>query len=126
MSLYTPISRLGWAAAQSITVVPATVPQLITGVMNFGVTIRLSASNTGTLAGSFALQVTDFGTDEKDLQPLPTDWVTITGSSQTWASAPLVYSVANQGNKWLRVFFINSSSTGTPLVDIAFTGKAWT
>ena len=135
MTQYHAISRLNWGALPAtstyapnpinVVVTPASLPQNIMTVMNFGVTIRLNAASTGTLAGTFSLQVTDFGVDEKDLMPLATDWVTVAGSSQTWASSPLVYSVSNQGNKWLRVFFINAGSVGNPTVDIAFTGKSW-
>ena len=135
MTQYHAISRLNWGAVPAtstyapnpvnVVVTPATLVQNIAIVVNFGVTIRLNAQSTGTLAGSFALQVTDFGVDEKDLGPLATDWVTISGTAQTWGAAPLVYSVSNQGNKWLRVLFTNAGSVGNPTVDIAFTGKSW-
>lgn len=125
MSQRSGISRINWMSAQSVTVTPASPPQLTLGCAAYGVTLRLNAASTGTLAGSFALQVTDFGVDESTLPPLSTDWVTVTGSSQTWAGSPLVWTFNGNGNKWLRILFSNSGSSGAPIVDAAFSGKCW-
>ena len=125
MARGSSISR-PWAQAQSITVTTATLPQSLLGLAAYGVSVRLSSGSTGTLSGSFALQVTDFGVDESTANgPQSSDWATVASSSQTWAGNTLTWSYSGPGNKWLRVLFTNSGSSGTPTVDINFTGQAW-
>lgn len=116
------------AVAQAVVATPATPCQMLLGVSAYGVSIRLAAGSTGTLAGAFKLQVTDFGVSD-DIRagqpPATADWADVASSSQTWAGSTLVWSVANPGNKFLRVVFVDAGSVGAPTVDIRFTGNCW-
>lgn len=112
--------------AQPVVTIPASRQQALMDIVNFGVSIRLAAGSTGTLAGSFALQFTDFGDSTGLRQPQASDWVTNPSTVVTWTGTPIVYSVQAQGNRWLRVLFTNAGSTGAPTVDAAITCKTST
>lgn len=114
-------------SAQAVVASPNFAAFPLMGLAGWGATLRLNSASTGSLAGAFKVQITDFGSAEP-LWPAPAsgDWVDYPGSSQTWAAATLAWTfTAVPGNKLARIVFTNAGSAGAPTVDLAITGQAW-
>lgn len=62
---------------------------------------------SGTVAGVFKLQASDFGVT--DINP-PTVWVDVPSSTQAWAGSPLGWNVTDINAKWFRIVFTDSGS----------------
>ena len=85
------------SAAVNITSVPATLGDL----GQFSIHVKFSS---GTLNGTLTLDCSNDGTD----------WVTVTGSSQSIAAgASHVWNISNANYKYVRVAYAATSGTGT-------------
>lgn len=68
---------------------------------------------SGTVAGSFKLQASDFGINDDNP---PTVWVDVPSSTQAWAGSPLGWNVADINAKWFRLVFTDSGSAAPVIV----------
>lgn len=83
---------------------------------------------SGTLNGTFKLQVTDFGDSDAvaSTYPVSADWVDYPSSTQPAAAAvissTIQWQIWNLRSKWIRVVFTDNGSVA-PRVNVAVTGR---
>lgn len=100
--------------------------QSLLGADGFSVTIRQSPGTTGTIAGAFKLQATDFGGDTPPgVPPVAGDWWDVPSATVTWAGVTVGLSVATLRAKFVRVVFTDAGSAGDPQADIAISVQCW-